>query len=89
MLRQRVYALALGEEDLNDHSELRHDLTLRAAVGRDAELASPSTLRRMERRANRDAALSVERHENWLEGSRYLNMDFLAELKKEQLREAA
>ena len=42
MLRQRVYALALGEEDLNDHSELRHDLALRAAVGRDAELASPS-----------------------------------------------
>ena len=84
-----MYALALGEEDLNGHAELRHDLALRAAVGRDAELASPSTLRRMERRANRDAALAVERHENWLEGSRYLNMDFLAELKKEQLREAA
>ena len=34
-------------------------------------------------------ALAVERHEDWLEGSRYLNMDFLAELKKEQLRDAA
>ena len=44
MLRQRVYALALGEEDLNDHAELRNDLALRAAVGRDSELASPSTL---------------------------------------------
>ena len=61
MLRQRVYALALGEEDLNDHSELRHDLALRAAVGRDAELASPSTLCRMERRADRDAALAIHR----------------------------
>lgn len=59
MLRQRVYALALGEEDLNDHSELRHDLALRAAVGRDSELASPSTLCRMERRAGRGAALAV------------------------------
>ncbi len=61
MLRQRVYALALGEEDLNDHSELRHDLALRAAVGRDAELASPSTLCGMERRADRDAALAIYR----------------------------
>lgn len=34
-------------------------------------------------------ALAVERHEDGLEGSRYLNMSFLAELKKEQLREAA
>ena len=56
MLRQRVYALALGEEDLNDHSELRHDLALRAAVGVDSELASPSTLCRLERRAGREAA---------------------------------
>ena len=53
--------LALGAEDLNDHSELRHDLALRAAVGRDAELASPSTLCRMERRADRDAALAIHR----------------------------
>ena len=59
MLRQRVYALALGEEDLNDHAELRNDLALRAAVGRDSELASPSTLCRMERRADRGAALAV------------------------------
>ena len=28
MLRQRVYALALGYEDLNDHDELRHDPAL-------------------------------------------------------------
>ncbi len=28
-------------------------------------------------------------HENWLEQSRYLNMDLLKELKKEQLRQAA
>jgi len=34
-------------------------------------------------------ALAVETHEDWLEANRYLNMDFLTELKKEQLREAA
>ena len=34
-------------------------------------------------------ALAVETHENWLEGTRYLNMDHLAEHKKEALRHAA
>jgi putative transposase len=34
-------------------------------------------------------ALAVETHENWLEGTRYLNMDHLAEHKKEVLRRAA
>ena len=33
-------------------------------------------------------ALAVEQHEDWLEGSRYLNMDFLAEQKRQRLREA-
>ena len=34
-------------------------------------------------------ALAVETHENWLEAHRYLNMDYLRELKKEVLRKAA
>ena len=34
-------------------------------------------------------ALAVETHENWLEGSRYLNMDDLKEQKKMMLRQAA
>lgn len=34
-------------------------------------------------------ALAVETHENWLEAHRYLNMDYLRELKKEALRNAA
>lgn len=61
MLRQRVYALALGEEDLNDHAELRRDPALQAAVGSDSELASPPTLCRMENRADRGSALAVHR----------------------------
>jgi len=48
MLRQRVYALALGYEDLNDHDALRHDPALQTAVGRDVDMASASTLCRFE-----------------------------------------
>ena len=50
IVRQRVYALVLGHEDLNDHDGLRRDTALQAAAGRDAALASPSTLCRFERR---------------------------------------
>jgi hypothetical protein len=51
MLAQRIYGLALGYEDLNDHEELRHDPLLGVLAGkRDiAEpLAGKSTLNRME-----------------------------------------
>ena len=34
-------------------------------------------------------ALAVETHKNWLEANRYLKMDYLRELKKEELRKAA
>ena len=53
LLRQRVFALALGYEDVNDHATLRHDLALQTAAGRDRALASPSTLSRFENAANR------------------------------------
>jgi Transposase DDE domain. len=48
LLRQRVYALALGYEDLNDHDKLRHDPALQTAIGRDVQMASASTLCRFE-----------------------------------------
>jgi hypothetical protein len=56
LLQQRVYGLALGYEDLNDHEGLRRDLALQAAVDRVDELASSSTLCRWENRADREAA---------------------------------
>ena len=34
-------------------------------------------------------ALAVEMHENWIEATRYLNMEYLKEHKKEQVRQAA
>lgn len=51
MLRQRVYALAQGYEDLNDHITMRKDTALQTAVGRDTDLASDSTLCRFENQA--------------------------------------
>ena len=51
MLAQRIYGLALGYEDINDHEQLRHDPVFGILAGR-AELAAPlagkSTLNRME-----------------------------------------
>lgn len=56
LLRQRLYALALGYEDLNDHDQLRQDLAIQTAVDRDRALASSSTLCRWENRADRSTA---------------------------------
>lgn len=56
MLRQRIYGLALGYEDLNDHDFLRKDLLWQAAAERDEQLASCSTLWRLENRAGRKEA---------------------------------
>jgi hypothetical protein len=59
LLRQRIYGLALGYEDGNDHERLRQDIALQTAVERTDELASPSTLCRWENRADRKAARIV------------------------------
>jgi hypothetical protein len=56
LLRQRIYGLALGYEDLNDHDTLRHDLAWQTAVERAEPLASSPTLCRLEQRADRKAA---------------------------------
>ncbi len=51
MLRQRVYSLCLGYEDLNDHEQLRKDPMLRLLAGKrdqEEDLAGKSTLNRLE-----------------------------------------
>lgn len=55
LVGQRVLALALGYEDLNDHQALRHDPLLSAAADkRDGEvLASAPTLNRLELSSHR------------------------------------
>jgi len=61
LLRQRIYGLALGYEDLNDHAMLRRDLAWQTALERDEELASSPTLCRLENRVNRQAAFAFHR----------------------------
>ena len=56
MLRQRVYGLALGWEDLSDHSALRQDVAIQTAIGVDREVASAPTLCRLEKWADRATA---------------------------------
>ncbi len=58
LLRQRIYGLALGYEDLNDHDTLRGDLAWQTALERDDALASSPTLCRLEARASRRAAIA-------------------------------
>lgn len=57
LLRQRIFAIALGYEDANDHATLRSDPILKAAVSRrpesSADLASQPTLSRLENRVSR------------------------------------
>ena len=51
MLSQRIYGLALGYEDLNDHEQLRKDPVFSILAGRqdlEEPLAGKSTLNRME-----------------------------------------
>ena len=51
MLAQRIYGLALGYEDLNDHEQLRSDPLLALLSGKrelDEPLAGKSTLNRLE-----------------------------------------
>ena len=51
MLSQRIYGLALGYEDLNDHEQLRNDPLLGLLSGKrdlDEPLAGKSTLNRLE-----------------------------------------
>ena len=52
LVSQRVYAIALGYEDLTDHDELRRDPLLAALVGKrdlaGTPLAGKSTLNRLE-----------------------------------------
>lgn len=63
MLAQRVIAIALGYEDLNDHLTLRNDPALQLAAGISPEenvtLASPPTICRLENRVDRKALVRI------------------------------
>ena len=61
LLRQRIYSICLGYEDLNDHTELRNDIAFQTAVDEEKILASQSTLCRLENRiSSKEIALIHE-----------------------------
>jgi Transposase DDE domain group 1 len=63
MLAQRIIAIALGYEDLNDHQTLRSDPALQLATGKvpdpEMPLASPPTLCRLENRIDRKSLVRI------------------------------
>jgi hypothetical protein len=61
MLKQRVYAIAAGYEDVNDHDYLRNDLCFQTSVGREVALASSATLSRFENSINRKALVDISK----------------------------
>lgn len=62
MLTSRIFGIAAGYEDVNDHQQLRHDAAFQVAAGRspsesgnshgEGPLASSSTISRLENRVN-------------------------------------
>ena len=61
ILRQRIMALACGNEDLNDHEHLRMDACLQIACGRQATLASAPTLCRFEQNVTRKDCVNASK----------------------------
>ena len=64
MLAQRIFGIALGYEDLNDHQSLRQDplfqiVSERGMTKDDLPLASPPTLCRLENRIDRKALSDI------------------------------
>ena len=68
LVKQRIYGIAQGYEDLNDHDQWRHDPVVGTAVGklesthgRCAPLAGKSTLNRLEKSYRQDESVGVDR----------------------------
>jgi hypothetical protein len=63
LLAQRIFGIALGYEDLNDHQSLREDPLFQVlserGVRADLPLASPPTLCRLENRVDRQALSQI------------------------------
>lgn len=63
LLAQRIFAIALGNEDLNDHQHLRDDplmqLVTERGIDADQPLASPPTLCRLENRISRKTLVAM------------------------------
>ena len=68
ILTSRIFAIAAGYEDVNDHQQLRHDAAFQTAAGRTpsennydntSPLASPPTISRLENRVDAKTCLKL------------------------------
>jgi hypothetical protein len=69
IIRQRVYALISGHEDINDHQTIKEDPLYQAIFNTDKNLASPSTICRFEK----DMPLSIHFESQKALVERFLN----------------
>lgn len=61
LLRQRVYAIAIGDEDVNDQSSLRNDLCFQTCIGKEFALGSSSTVSRFENAIDRESIVEISK----------------------------
>jgi len=61
LIRQRVYGICLGYEELNDHKSLRKDPLIQTSLNKDQHLASPATLCRFENSMSRNEAIAIHK----------------------------
>ena len=61
MLRQRIYGIAQGYEDLNDHNELRKDPAFQTALNQESEPGSSPTLCRFENSIDKKSVVNLHK----------------------------
>ncbi len=59
MLRQLIYGIALGYEDLNDHNQIRNDILIQTAIDSDKKAASSPTLCRFQNSINKKSLFEM------------------------------
>ena len=61
MLKQLVYGICMGNSDLNDHDEIRTDLLYKSVLNKKEDLASDSTLCRLEKYVDHETIINLNK----------------------------
>jgi hypothetical protein len=69
LLRQRVYAISVGDEDVNDQDKLRDDICFQTCVDQESRVASSSTISRFENSIDRERLkqMSIQMVESFID----------------------
>lgn len=69
LLRQRVYAISVGDEDANDQDKLRDDICFQTCVDQESSLASSATISRFENAIDRETLkkMSIQMVESFID----------------------